>query len=159
MRICQAKWLKFMKQLRSQGFTFLEMLIAFSTFLIIVSLFPLFFQMLLQNGFVEERLQRMEWEVFAAQVKKEVRMCDSLTVENNRLILKINNESIMYESYGTDIRRRVDLKGHEVMLQNMNKVVFDKVKKGVRISVEDQFKQMESVIIRAIVDEDGLYGP
>ncbi|WP_071395737.1 competence type IV pilus minor pilin ComGF [Bacillus tuaregi] len=148
-----------MKQLRSQGFTFLEMLIAFSTFLIIVSLFPLFFQMLLQNGFVEERLQRMEWEVFAAQVKKEVRMCDSLTVENNRLILKINNESIMYESYGTDIRRRVDLKGHEVMLQNMNKVVFDKVKKGVRISVEDQFKQMESVIIRAIVDEDGLYGP
>ncbi|WP_223881847.1 competence type IV pilus minor pilin ComGF [Niallia endozanthoxylica] len=149
--------LKYMKRLHNKGFTFIEMILAFSIFLIIVSLFPLFFQVISQNGFVEERIQKMEWEVFIAQVKKEVRMSDSLKIENNRIMLKIGKESIMYERYGTNIRRRVDAAGHEIMLQDIKTVMFEKVIKGVRISVEDKYNQSESVIIRSVVDEESLY--
>ena len=31
----------------------------------------------------------------------------------------------MYEKYGSNIRRRVDLKGHEIMLQNIKAVKFE----------------------------------
>jgi len=157
MRMCLDAQLKYMKRLHNKGFTFIEMILAFSVFLIIVSLFPLFFQVLSHNGFVEERIQRMEWEVFISQLKKEVRMSDSVRIESNKLMLKVEKESIMYERYGTNIRRRVDSLGHEVMLQDIKTVMFEKVIKGVRISVEDKYNQNESVIIRSVVDEESLY--
>lgn len=159
MRMYLVKRSKYVKPYHNNGFTFIEMIFAFSIFLLIVSLFPLVFQLLSQNGFVEERLQRMEWEVFSAQVKQEVRMCDSLKIENNRMLLRKDKESIMYEKYGSSIRRRVDLKGHEIMLQNIQTVTFEEVIKGVRISVVDQYNQGESITVRTAVDEEGLYGP
>lgn len=159
MRMCLATRSKYMKLLHNKGFTFIEMIFAFSFFLLIVSFYPVFFQLVSQSGFVEERLQRMEWEVFSAQVKKEIRMSDSIRVENNRLMLKIDKMSIMYEAYNSNIRRRVDLKGHEIMLQNIKAVSFEVIPKGVRITVKDQYNQSEAILVRTVVDEEGLYGP
>ena len=150
---------RYTKVLNNRGFTIVEMIIAFSAFLFIVSLIPLSFRLLYQDGFVEGRLQRMEWEVFIGQAKKEIRMGEGISVENNRLNFVKNGQSIMYEQYGTNIRRRVDLKGHEIMLQNIKTVTFEPIANGVRISVQDRFDQSESQVIRKMVMEDSLYAP
>ena len=108
-----------MKLFNNKGFTLVEMIFAFSIFLIIASFIPISISMLYQNGLVDERLQKMEWEVFIAQVKKEVRMSDSVSVDGNKLYLKNKDQTILYQQYDSNVRRRVDLKGHEIMLQNI----------------------------------------
>ena len=65
----------------------------------------------------------------------------------------------MYEKYGSNIRRRVDLKGHEIMLQNIKAVTFEPIVNGVRISVQDRFDQSESQVIRTMVLEESFYAP
>ncbi|MCQ6273718.1 ComGF family competence protein [Bacillus sp. V3B] len=148
-----------MKPFNNKGFTFVEMICAFSIFLMIVSFFPLCLRLLYQEGFVEERLQKMEWAVFIGQTKKEIRMSDKVSVVGNRLTLVKDGQSIIYERYGSNIRRRVNLKGHEITLQNIKTVTFEEVVNGVRISVLDHFDQNEAYIIRTILDEESLYAP
>ena len=74
MKMCLVAQSRYTKALNNKGFTIVEMIISFSAFLFIVSFIPLSFRFLYQDGFVEERLQRMEWEVFIGQAKKENRM-------------------------------------------------------------------------------------
>lgn len=159
MKMYLAMRFPIMKPFNNKGFTFVEMICAFSIFLIIVSFFPLCLRLLYQDGFVEEPLQKMEWEVFIGQTKKEVRMSDQVSVSNNRLTLVSDGESIMYEKYGSTVRRRVNLKGHETVLQNIKTITFEKVVNGVRIRVVDNFDQSEAQIIRTILDEQSLYAP
>lgn len=114
---------------------------------------------MIQNEIVDERLQRMEWEVFISQVKKEVRMSDTITINHNRLLLNSNGKNIIYEQYGPSIRRRVDLKGHEIYLQNIKSVTFEKLNQGVKISVQDIYDQNESKIIRTLLRKEEVHAP
>jgi len=148
-----------MKVFNNKGFTIVEMMIAFSAFLLIVSFIPLCFRLFYHDGFVEERLQRMEWEVFINQAKKEIRMGEGISVENNTLTFLKSGQSIKYEQYGSNIRRRVGLRGHEIMLQNIKTVTFEPVVNGVGISVQDQFDQSQSQVIRTMVMEESLHVP
>ena len=101
----------------------------------------------------------MEWEVFINQAKKEIRMGEGISVENNTLTFLKSGQSIKYEQYGSNIRRRVGLKGHEIMLQNIKTVTFEPVVNGVEISVQDQFDQSQSQVIRTMVMEESRYVP
>ncbi|MGK4041117.1 competence type IV pilus minor pilin ComGF [Heyndrickxia oleronia] len=65
-----------------------------------------------------------EWTLFLIQLRKEMRESDGWDVSNNRLFLKRNNQMIMYEQYGNVLRRRVDSEGHEIVLQNIDQVLF-----------------------------------
>ena len=159
MKTCLGARSRYMKVSNNKGFTIVEMMIAFSAFLLIVSFIPLSFRLFYHDGFVEERLQRMEWEVFIGQAKKEIRMGEGISVVNNRLTFVKSGQSINYEKYGTNIRRRVGLQGHEIMLQNIKTVTFEQVVNGVRISVQDQFGQSESQVIRTMVMEESRNAP
>jgi competence protein ComGF len=159
MKMSSAKPFKLMNLFNNKGFTLVEMILAFSIFLIIVSFIPISISMLYQNGLVDERLQKMEWEVFIAQVKKEVRISDRINVDNNKLYLAKDGQTIVYESYGSNIRRKVDLKGHEIMLQNVKTVTFEKIVRGVKISVQDLYNQSETSMIRSFISEDSYNAP
>ena len=154
MKMSLEKPFKFMKLFNNKGFTLVEMIFAFSIFLIIASFIPISTSMIYHNGLVDERLQKMEWEVFIAQIKKEVRMSDSVSVDENKLYLKNKGQTILYQQYDSNVRRRVDLKGHEIMLQNIENVKFEKVTRGVKISIQDLYQQSETSIIRTFISED-----
>ncbi len=131
---------KSVKVLNSKGFTLLEMLFSFSVYCIIVSFFPLLVRLIIDDQPLEMRTQRMEWEVFISQMKKEVRLSNKVTVNSNQiLLLEKNGKIIIYEKYGSNIRRRVDYKGHEVLLQNVNFFQFEKISNGVRVKVTDVY--------------------
>jgi competence protein ComGF len=110
--------------LRSNGFTLAEMMFSFAIFLIIASLLPLSLRYLSDGEASAKRLQRMEWEIFSAQLKKEVHMSENIAVIEGRLTLTASGESVSFEKYGTNLRRRVGGKGHEVVLQNLEAASF-----------------------------------
>lgn len=134
-----------------QGFTMLEMLYAFFVFCIIMSLMPLILKTIFTSG-IDNRLQRLEWEVFISQVKKEMRMIDNLYILNGQLFLKEGEEVISYEKYKDKIRRQVNMKGHEVMLQKVKSMKFEQIVNGVKLTVTDLNDHVYEVMLRSYID-------
>lgn len=94
-------------------------------------------QIVLYNKDSSVRLQEMEWDVFCSQIKKEIRISSKAEVVSGRLVLTNNNETITYEKYGSNIRRRVNSLGHETLLQNVLSVTFTRINNSVKIKVKD----------------------
>lgn len=128
-------------KLNEKGFTILEMLFSLTLFLLIVGFLPLGLRTVVEFNQFEKRMQRLEWEVFISQVKKEMRMAEQITVQHDRIFVYRNNEKILYEKYGSSLRRRVDLKGHEILIQNIKSVGFSYQAGQLAITIIDLFGQ------------------
>lgn len=128
-----------------------EMIFAFSIFLIIVSLFPLGLTFLLGNDQVDEKMKRMEWHVFVNQLKKEIRLSEDLTVFDQRMILKKQGQTILYEGYGQNLRRRVDSKGHEIVFQGVKAFEFSRIQDGVQLTLTDHFNQRFQISLYSLI--------
>ena len=124
--------------LRNEGaFTLIEALLALSIFTTIVFFVMPMLQVILHDINSTSRVQQLEWDVFCSQVKKEVRMSSRVEVASGRLYLTNNPETILYEKYGNNIRRRVNSTGHEIILQNAAEVNFTLLTNAVNIKVKD----------------------
>lgn len=121
----------------NHGFTLVEMLVAFSIFTVIISFVPVMLSTLNREQPIEQKLQRLEWEIFISQIKKEIRMSQWVTITPQRLQLEKDGEMIIYERYGTNLRRRVDNKGHEILLQQVQQFQFERLLNGVLVTVTD----------------------
>ncbi|PLR76508.1 competence protein comGF [Bacillus sp. V3-13] len=129
----------------------LEMLYAFAVFLIIVSFAPLSYRLILNDDSMASRLQPMEWEVFASQAKKEIRMSERIEIQGDKLFIEKGGSIILYEKYGSKIRRRVDNAGHEILLQNVSTVEFKGLPSGVVILVKDIYGRAYSLSARSFI--------
>jgi competence protein ComGF len=119
------------------GFTMVEMLLSVMLFLLIASLLPLGMKILLDNRTDDTAVRKMEWEVFSSQVKKEIRSAQQMTVQSDKLLLKVDGQFIIYEKYATSMRRRVNYQGHEILMQNLSSFSFAKIADGVEIKAMD----------------------
>lgn len=136
----------------NDGFTLLEALLGLAAFCLMATLLPISIQVVNKVDQTEVRLQAMEWEIFSSQVKKEIRMSQQIVVLSNSLTFKKDSDSILYEKYGTKLRRRVNGVGHEVLLQNVNSVQFEKFNNRVVIKVEDTWSNDYSLTTQAFID-------
>ncbi|MEH7111906.1 competence type IV pilus minor pilin ComGF [Neobacillus niacini] len=134
-----------------KAFTLLEVIFALSIFTIIVFFMVPLFQIMLENKDINGRLQEMEWDVFCSQIKKEIRISSKVEVISGRLVLTNNNESIYYEKYGSNIRRRVNSTGHETLLQNVSLVTFTRIKNSVEIFVVDVWGKEYRVVVHSYI--------
>lgn len=91
---------------------------------------------MLNDRYSSERLQRMEWDVFCSQIKKEVRMSQQTEIVSNKLFLTTEVGTVNYEKYGNVLRRRVNFSGHETLLQNISDVTFTIINNAVSITVK-----------------------
>lgn len=115
------------------------MLLSFSIFCLIATFIPLLFRMILDDYSLDGRIQWMEWEVFINQLNKEIKLSDQVEVVGSDLMIWINDEMVTIQKYNKMIRRKVDMKGHEVMLQNVDSVRFTKGENYIDIEVTDTF--------------------
>ncbi|TWE06368.1 competence protein ComGF [Neobacillus bataviensis] len=129
-----------------RAFTLIEVLIAFSIFSTIVFFMAPIFQILLNQKSTQMDLQGMEWEVFCSQVTKEIATVSRAEVLSGRLILTKGSETIQYEKYDSNLRRRVNSTGHEIILQNVSQYSFSIVNNAVKITVVDVWGKEYSVI-------------
>jgi competence protein ComGF len=138
--------------LSENAFTLIEVLIAFSIFTTIIFFMTPVFQIILSNKDSEAALQAMEWEVFCSQIKKEIRLSTRAEVISGRLILTKDTETIQYEMYGTNLRRRVNSTGHEIILQNVSQYSFTMLNNAVKVIVTDLWGRQYSVTAFSIVN-------
>jgi competence protein ComGF len=108
-------------------------------------------QIVLDNKDSNGRLQEMEWDVFCSQVKKEIRISSKAEVVSGRLVLTVNNESINYEKYGSNLRRRVNSSGHETLLQNVSSVTFTRINNSVKIIIKDVWGKEYNVVVHSYI--------
>lgn len=138
--------------LSDDAFTLIEVLISFSIFTMIIFFMTPVFQIILNNKDTEATLQAMEWDVFSSQVKKEIRLSTRAEVISNRLILTKDTETIQYEMYGSNLRRRVNSTGHEILLQNVSQYSFAILNNAVKIDVTDLWGRNYTVIAFSLVN-------
>ncbi|WP_213368560.1 competence type IV pilus minor pilin ComGF [Mesobacillus boroniphilus] len=120
-----------------RGFTMVEMLLSVLLFLMITSMLPLGMKIILDHRVVDTAVRKMEWEVFSSQVKKEIRSAQQLTVQPDKLLMKVDGQFILYEKYASSMRRRVNYQGHEILMQNLSSFGFGKIADGVEIKAKD----------------------
>jgi competence protein ComGF len=144
--------LRFAGTLNEKAFTLIEALIALSIFTTIIFFMTPVFQIILTNKDTEASLQAMEWEVFSSQIKKEIRLSNRAEVVSGRLILTKDTETIQYEKYGTNLRRRVNSTGHEIILQNVSQYSFTILNNSVKTVVTDLSGREYSVTAFPIVN-------
>jgi competence protein ComGF len=134
-----------------KAFTLLEVLFAFSIFSTIVFFMIPLLQIIEDTKDSNGKLQEMEWEVFCSQVKKEIHISSKVEVISGRLVLTNNNETINYEKYGSNIRRRVNSTGNETLLQNVSVVTFTRIGNSVEIIVVDVWGKEYSVVVHSYI--------
>lgn len=150
---------KSVRYFSNKGFTMLEMLFSFSVFLLIVSLMTVSLNFIFQDWKMEARTQRLEWHVFINQLKKEIRLADAVNITPGSIVLTIDGKSVLYEKYGSNMRRRVDIKGHEIVLQKLDAIAFTSVSGGVEINVSDNYDQEHSASLYYLMDMEDIDVP
>ena len=136
----------FAESSNEKAFTLIEVLIAFSIFSTIVFFMAPVFHIILNQKSMQMELQEMEWEIFYSQVTKEISTVSHAEVSSGRLILTKGSETIQYEKYGSNLRRRVNSTGHEIILQNVSQSSFSIVNNAVKITVVDLWGKEYSVM-------------
>lgn len=118
-----------------RGFTFIEMLITFSILLVILSFITPFLSVVFREN--SEQFNKLEWQILVQQMKMEIREARDITISNNNSVsfYNIAGDSVSFEKYNNQIRRRVNRKGHEVLLQQITDVKFEPKPNGFLISV------------------------
>lgn len=128
----------FVTPLNRQGFTMIEVILSFSIYCILAAFLPMIFSIILNMNHVTNRTQQLEFELFISQLNTELQGCDYMDVRNGKLYIQSAGEGIIFEKYGTSIRRLVEFRGHELILQNIKSVEFSKSQTSIHIKVVDQ---------------------
>jgi competence protein ComGF len=122
------------------GASLVEALIAFSSFLLLVTLLVPSISVLKQPQHMKGNwLKPMEVELFFQQVTIELRKATDIWTNAGKLYFHNQDGKIVsFERYGKMVRRRVNNHGHEILLMNIHSVNFTLVNDGVIITIEDQ---------------------
>lgn len=151
MKMYLSKQDKSVKGLNDRGFTMLEMLFSFSIFCMVASFLPLMFNIMFHHQSIEGRLQEMEWGLFVNQLKKEIQASDYVNIVNGELTVINGEDTTTFQKYQNMLRRRVNGKGHEVVLQNVKEISFQHIGGGIQVRVINSFEQRNEVVIYPFV--------
>lgn len=126
------------------GFTLIEVVYSISVTLVLISLtLPLFQVFYVSEVTNPDGAHLFEVELFYTQLNNEIR--ESKYISNTESVLTLRKgtgELVTYEPYKKVLRRRVNGAGHEVVLQNINFVKFQKVEHGISVIVVDLLYQV-----------------
>ncbi|RXI99588.1 hypothetical protein DS745_14790 [Anaerobacillus alkaliphilus] len=121
------------------GFTLVEVLIAFSILILLTSFLP---QAIKVIRFEPKLLHHMETSLFFQQLTLDVQLSSTIQVANNILYLQQNNEEeVTYAYFQNRVRRQVNHKGQEIVLQNISTIKFTKWKNGIDVLITDIYNQ------------------
>ncbi|RFB10585.1 prepilin-type N-terminal cleavage/methylation domain-containing protein [Bacillus sp. HNG] len=118
-----------------KGFTLIEMLVTFSILLVILAFIAPFLSVIFRdNG---EQFNKLEWQILLQQMKMEIREAREITVSSRESVSFYNvaGDVVSFEKYTNKIRRRVNSKGHELLLQHITDVTFEPRTNGFMIKV------------------------
>jgi competence protein ComGF len=119
----------------NKGYTLIEAVLVLSGLTLLLSLSPLVINVITDSP-EKNTLDSQEVELFFMQAGQDIRDSVGLSEDGKTLYLeKPNGDSVSYESYEEIIRRQVNRKGHEVLLQNVDTVNFEILNGAVKMTV------------------------
>ncbi|MFK2824351.1 competence type IV pilus minor pilin ComGF [Bacillus sp. B190/17] len=98
----------------------IESLLVLFIFIGIAALFPLAYGAVYRT---EEKLdpeRKAEWELFVLQLRKELYLSRTLSIAEDELTIVHDSDTITLQIFNEGIRRRVNGKGHEMILQEVS---------------------------------------
>ncbi|MGH1294857.1 competence type IV pilus minor pilin ComGF [Bacillus pretiosus] len=136
------------------GFTLIEMIVC-------LFLLSLFFLLLPRLNFIgienkqSKGLNNWEWDVFLGQVQlefREVSFVEKIVPENKDNLLRFRlrtGDEVTYEKLNNHLIRKVNMRGREVILQNVEMVSYEVTPHLLFINVKDMSgKIYEGVAVR-----------
>ncbi|WP_341356586.1 competence type IV pilus minor pilin ComGF [Rossellomorea sp. y25] len=120
----------------NKGYTLIESLLSFTIFCMISLCIPL-----IMNGFSTIKNDLVpphyyEWNLFNESLRYELWRGESVEITPDKISFMVNGESISYEKYNQSLRRRVNNRGHEVVLQAVDSFSFASIIQGVHLDLE-----------------------
>ena len=135
------------------GFTLIEMIVCFSVITVLLLLPRLNF-IGIENK-QSKGLNNWEWDVFVGQVQlefREVSFVEKIVPENRESMLRFRlrtGDEVTYEKLNNHLIRKVNMRGREVILQNVEMVSYEVTPHLLFINVKDRSgKIYEGVAIR-----------
>jgi competence protein ComGF len=88
-------------------------------------------------------------------IEKRDPLCKSCRGCLWKAILKNDNdETVIYEKYGSNLRRRVNFTGHEIVLQNVDQYIFSLQRNAVKVTVKHLNGKVQSFIGYSLINRD-----
>ncbi|TYR75604.1 hypothetical protein FZC79_10580 [Rossellomorea vietnamensis] len=117
------------------GYTLLHAVFTLSIFLLAAACVPV-----IMNGvlFVEAELapsKEYEWNLFSQQFRQEFRGAENIKVTDTSITFTKSGEEVLYERYGDFLRRRVNKRGHELVLGPLQEIKLSSSSNGLEIAV------------------------
>lgn len=136
------------------GYTFLNLILSFFIYSIIISSLTIILHFLLSHSQHPNDLKPYEWELFVIQLHKELKEANNLVVDKTEVtLLNKQGQLISINHYQNLIRRQVVGKGHEIFLLKVKSVTFQQVPSGVQISVVSEAGKNYSYTFRSFKDK------
>jgi competence protein ComGF len=130
----------FVTRRKDNGFTMIEMLFSLVIFMMISLLAVQIFSVMHTNLLKKNQINLKEWEMFSMQMQNEIRNSTDQSVVDNKLYVVVNGSLATIEYYQNMVRRQVEGRGHEIMLQNVS---------------DFQVKQEGTYIVVQVTDAEG----
>ncbi|OMP67689.1 competence type IV pilus minor pilin ComGF [Domibacillus epiphyticus] len=108
----------------NRGFTLIEALIALIVFLACAASFPLLYDAAYRAIETSKAEKNMEWEIFVVQLRNEMQMSKNWHVSGGKLYYGEADALTSISQYQDKLRRQINGRGHEVMLQHIKTAVF-----------------------------------
>lgn len=119
------------------GFTLIESLLSLYILTFVSSLFIMLLATLLFKT-DDNAIHPFELENFVIQMQSEFREANEWSVDSNTVRMTTRyEERVTYTMYNKLIRRQVGGAGHEVVLQNVSAVHFEKLDNGIKLIITD----------------------
>lgn len=128
------------RNINQSGFTLIHLLLSILLLIMILLMLPFLIQT--TSKLIQYQIHpfEYEWRIFEKQLSAECLNATSINIFEEKLVMQLNNNStIIIEKYGGSIRRRVNYKGHEIYLQNVNTVQFKREESGISLLVQDKY--------------------
>jgi competence protein ComGF len=124
------------QRVNNKGYTLIESLLSFTIFCMISLCIPLIMKgfSTIKNDLVPPHYY--EWNLFNESLRYELWRGESVKVTPDKISFMVSGESISYEKYNHSIRRRVNNRGHEVVLQAVDSFSFASIIQGVHMDLE-----------------------
>lgn len=125
----------------TDGFTFTEALLSLMITMMCAASIPLLYSSLFQAAKAVEPASQEEWALFVIQLRNELYMSDHWETDGQNLWMNnhhLDSMQIRIQAYQNKVRRRVNGKGYEVMLQEIKKLSFQQ--QGGKLYVYVQFE-------------------
>ena len=138
MKTARTKLCRYVKSSKDEhGFTLVELLFSLMLFLTVCILSLQIAMAVQKHAIPDNGMDFMEWELFLTDMQWEIRNALSHETKSNKLYLIQDGKVVSIEQYGSNIRRRVDSTGHEVMLQRVHTFTIVKEEHAITMAVTD----------------------